>query len=146
MILGIDDKGSPVGLKNTKYPKNPLIAYTFYLAGLIERWGSGTRRIVDLCKEQGLPEPEYKEEHGGFSVWFYKDVYNEENLRKKGLNERQIKAVMYMKQKERITNKEYQELNQCSRNTATNDLKTLTQRGIIKESGKKGAGSYYVIA
>jgi len=132
--------------EHSSYPRNPLIAYTFYLAGLIERWGSGTRRIVDLCKAQGLPEPEYKEEQGGFSVWFYKDIYNEENLRKMGLNERQIRAVMYMKQKGRITNREYQELNQCSRNTASNDLKTLTQKGIIKESGKKGAGSYYVIA
>jgi len=31
-----------------------------------------------------------------------------ENLRKMGLNERQIKAVMYVKEKGRITNKEYQ--------------------------------------
>ena len=79
-------------------------------------------------------------------VTFYKDMYVEEILRRKGLNERQIKAVMYVKERGKITNKEYQKLNQCSRNTATNDLKGLTQKGIIKESGKKGAGSYYVIA
>lgn len=48
-------------------------------------------------KEAGLPEPEYKEELGGFSVYFYKDIYTEENLRKMGLNERQIKAVLYVK-------------------------------------------------
>jgi len=62
------------------------------------------------------------------------------------LNERRIKAVMYVKERGKITNKEYQKLNQCSRNTATNDLKGLTRKGIIKESGKKGVGSYYVIA
>jgi len=50
-------------------------------------WGSGTKRIIDLCKEQNLPEPDYKEEQGGFSVWFYKDIYTEENLRKMRLNE-----------------------------------------------------------
>lgn len=63
-----------------------------------------------------------------------------------GLNERQIKAVMYIKEKGRITNREYKEINQCSRNTASNDLKDLTKKRILNESGKRGAGSYYVIA
>lgn len=63
-----------------------------------------------------------------------------------GLNERQIKAVMYVKEKGKITNKEYQEINACSRNTATNDLRKLIQKKIIKESGKRGAGAFYVIA
>lgn len=42
--------------------------------------------------------------------------------------------------------KEYQRLNDCSRNTATNDLRELVNKGVLKESGKKGAGAYYVIA
>jgi len=119
---------------------------TFYYAGLIERWGTGTKRIVDLCKEQGLPEPEFKEEFGGFSVVFWKDIYNEEYLRKLGLSERQIKAVLYVKENGKITNREYQKINNCSRNTASNDLKKLVLKGVLKESGKKGAGSYYEIA
>ena len=127
-------------------PRNKLIAMTFYYAGLIERWGTGTKRIVDLCKEQGLPEPEFKEEFGGFSVVFWKDIYNEEYLRKLGLSERQIKAVLYVKENGKITNREYQEINNCSRNTASNDLKKLVLKGVLKESGKKGAGSYYEIA
>ncbi len=132
--------------EHTSYPRNPLVANVFYLAGLIEKWGSGTNRIMEMCKEMGLPEPEYKEEQGGFSVWFYKDLYTEENLIKLGLNERQIKAVLYVKQNGKITNGEYQKINNCSRNTATNDLKDLIQKGILKESGKKGAGAYYVTA
>jgi len=99
-----------------------------------------------LCKEQGLPEPEFKELGGGFSVIFYKDIYNKEHLRKLGLNERQIKAVLYVKQNGSITNKEYQKLNLCSRNTATNDLRELVDKGILKKSEKKGAGAYYVVA
>jgi len=75
--------------------RNPLIAKVFYLAGLIEQYGSGTVRMVEWMKEAELPEPEYKEGKGGFSVYFYKDAYTEENLRKMGLNERQIKAVVY---------------------------------------------------
>lgn len=128
------------------YLRNPLIAKVFYLAGFIEQYGSGTVRMVNWMKEAALPEPEYKEEMGGFSVYFHKDIYTEEYLRKKGLNERQIKAVMYVKEKGKITNKEYQKINICSRNTATNDLRILVEKEVLKESGKKGAGAYYVIA
>lgn len=130
--------------EHSSYPRNPLIANVFYLAGFIERWGSGTKRIVDLCKEQGLPEPDYKEEQGGFSVWFYKDIYTEENLRKMGLNERQLKAVAYVKEKGRITNREYQELYGVRKRQATDDLKEL-EKEILERVGVTGKGTYYVL-
>lgn len=126
--------------------RNKLIAQMFYDIGYIEKYGSGTIKIIDLCKQHGTPYPEFKEVFGGFSVIFRKDIYTEEYLRNLGLNERQIKAVMYVKEKDKITNKEYQVLNVCSRNTATNDLRELIQKGVVRESGKKGAGAYYVIA
>ncbi len=53
---------------------------------------------------------------------------------------------MYVKEKGKITNKEYQRLSGCFRNTATNDLNDLVKKGIFKPSGKKGKGAYYVIA
>ena len=39
---------------------------------MIEAWGRGTVKIVDECKKAGLPEPEFREEFGGFSVFFRK--------------------------------------------------------------------------
>jgi len=131
--------------EHSSYPRNPLIANVFYLAGFVEKWGSGTRRIVDLCKAQGLPEPEYKEEQGGFSVWFYKDIYTEDNLRKMGLNERQIKAVMYVKEKGKITNKEYQTICNVKKRQGTNDLLELERKEIFKRIGTTGRGTYYIL-
>jgi len=127
-------------------PRNSLLAKSFYLAGFIESWGRGTIKIVENCLQQGLPEPDFIEEYGVMKVVFYKDKFIEENLRKLGLSERQIKAAMYVKEKGKITNKEYQEINNCSRNTASNDLRRLVENHILKESGVKGAGSYYSIA
>ena len=127
-------------------PRNTLLAKIFYYAGFIESWGHGTIKIVENCMEQGLPEPDFVEEFGVMTVTFYKDKLNKENLKKLGLNDRQIKAVTYIKENEKITNKEYQGINDCSRNTATNDLRDLIKKHVLKESGKKGAGSYYVIA
>jgi ATP-dependent DNA helicase RecG len=131
------------------YQRNPQIATVFYYAGLIEAWGSGTLKMSELCKKESLPEPDFIENTegiGSFTVLFYKDIYTEENLRKMGLNERQIKAVLYVKEKGKISNKDYQKLNNCSRNTATNDLRKLIEKNIIKTSGKKGQGAYYVFA
>ncbi|WP_240913588.1 DeoR family transcriptional regulator [Thermococcus sp. JdF3] len=67
-----------------------------------------------------------------------KDIYTRDYLRKLGLNERQIKAVLYVKENGKIGNKEYQELFNVSRQTATRDLSDLVRLGIFKrvEKGK----------
>lgn len=49
-------------------PRNPLLADVFYLRGLIDEWGRGTRAIVRLCTQAGHPEPEFFELPGGFGV------------------------------------------------------------------------------
>ncbi len=126
-------------------PRNKLLAMVFYYAGLIERWGTGTTRIVSLCIEHGLPEPEFKEEFGGFTVEFWKDIYNEEHLRKLGLDERQIKAVLYVKERGKITNKEYQNITGVKKRQATEDLRHLEKLGILERVGTTGKGVHYVL-
>ena len=130
---------------HSSVPRNPLIVHIFYLAGLIEEVGSGIGRMTESLRSQSLPEPEFKEEMGGFSVRFYKDIYTEENLRKMGLNERQIKAIMYLKTTGKITNKEYQELNLVSKPSATRDLQALVELGLLEQQGTTGKGTFYVL-
>lgn len=81
---------------------------------------------------------------GGFSVYFRKDIYTEEYLRKMGLNERQIKAVMYVKEKGKITNREYREIFNLSDEGARLDLMNLVKNQIFKIVGK-GRNAHYVI-
>jgi len=127
------------------YLRNPLIAKVFYLAGYIEQYGSGTVRMVEWMKEAGLPEPEYKEEMGGFSVYFYKDIHTKENLNKMGLNERQIKAVMYVKEKKSINLSSFMSVAanfSVSEKTLYRDLQGLVSKGILKEVGEKKGRKY----
>ncbi|MCW3108075.1 MAG: transcriptional regulator [Segetibacter sp.] len=124
-------------------PRNPIIADVAFKGGYIDAWGRGTIKILDTCKEAGLPEPEMLELDGGFSVTIFKNNLTEEQLIKFGLNARQIKAVWFVKEKGKITNKDYQKLNDCSRNTASNDLADLVQRGLFVPSETKGAGAFY---
>lgn len=129
---------------HSSVPRNPLIVHIFYLSGLIEEVGSGIGRILQDMKKANLPEPEFKEEMAGFSVYFRKDIYTEEYLRKIGLNERQIKAVMYVKEKGKITNKGYREMNKVSNKTSYLELLALVKMGIFIETGK-GKSTNYVL-
>jgi ATP-dependent DNA helicase RecG len=59
----------PLGLSPEKLrqphrsiPANPLLAEPMYLAGYIERMGTGTGDIIRLCNEDGLKEPEFIQE------------------------------------------------------------------------------------
>jgi len=124
-------------------PRNKLLAETFYYAGYIEAWGRGTLKIVEKCVEQGLPEPDFSEENGVMTVTFYKDKLNEENLKKLGLNARQIKAVMYVKENGSINNSKYQDINNIGKTTATEDLQKLVKMGLLTEPTAKGRGAKY---
>jgi ATP-dependent DNA helicase RecG len=123
--------------------RNPLLAQVFYFAGWIERWGSGTTRIVELCRRQGLPEPDFRSEKGRFEVVFYQDPYTGERLREMGLNERQVKAVLYVKEQGSITNREFRELTGLSDEATRKDLAELTEKGLLRVEGK-GRSTRYV--
>ena len=40
--------------------RNHLIANVFYLCHMIERWGRGTKDMVELCEQSGNPPPNLK--------------------------------------------------------------------------------------
>jgi ATP-dependent DNA helicase RecG len=149
--ISIWNEGSlPAGLtlaalkrSHSSRPRNPIIADVSFKGGYIDAWGRGTIKILDTCKEAELPEPEMQEQDGGFSITLFKNNLTQEQLTKLGLNDRQIKAVSFVKEKGKITNKEYQKIFSVARITATRDLKELVERGVLKSSDTKGAGSYY---
>jgi ATP-dependent DNA helicase RecG len=71
----------------------------------------------------------------------------QKSVLKKHLNnldkEQVEKAILYTKENKKITNSEYQKINDCSRNTASNDLSELVEKELLKPSGQKGAGAFY---
>ena len=82
---------------------------------------------------------------GGFSVYFRKDIYTEEYLRNLGLNEREIKAVFYVKERGKITNREYQKLIGITDRTALRDLKHLCELEIFQRIGTTGRKTEYIL-
>jgi ATP-dependent DNA helicase RecG len=131
--------------KHASRPFNPDIANALFRSGYIESWGRGTIKIIKECKAAGIPEPIFRYDSSDFSVEIRKDIYNEKYLLSLDLNERQVKAVLYAKDKGEITNRDYQTLNDVSRETATRDFKELIDKQLIKSSGQKGAGAFYTL-
>ena len=124
-------------------PRNELLADIFFKAGLIETWGRGTIKITDECNNAGLPEPEFKEEFGEFAVYFLKDIYTEDMLKKTGLNERQIKAVRYIKKHGSINLSDLKKLIQgVTEKTLYRDLQGLGNKEILIEIGEKKGRKY----
>ncbi|MCK4762394.1 MAG: putative DNA binding domain-containing protein [Candidatus Aminicenantes bacterium] len=63
-------------------PRNELIARCFYLIKYIEQWGTGTNRMIKLCKEAGLPEPEFLDREGSVIVIFKRKPKRKKNIAK----------------------------------------------------------------
>ncbi len=126
-------------------PFNPLIAKQFFWIKYIEDVGSGTNKIVKWCIDWGLPEPDFEFTGSSIIVTFRISKLTEEYLEKIGLNERQKKAVKYIKEKGKITNKEYQEINNVSKPTVTRELKGLVDKKVLVRYGETGKGTYYTL-
>ena len=124
--------------------RNKGLAEVLYDTELIERWGSGIEKIRQHCLDGNLPEPIF-EEYQGFQVVFRKEIYDEEYLSSLNLNERQIKAVMYVKENKQITNKEYQEICNTSARTSSRDLADMVSKGIFEQKGTIGKGTEYTL-
>ncbi|TRZ89278.1 MAG: DeoR family transcriptional regulator [Methanosarcinales archaeon] len=110
------------------------------------------QRIREICKKENAPFPGIEFNQSYFYVTFRQSLeylkMSESEKRIEPdfsmLNERQQKAMNYVKKNGNITNKEYVEINNISRETAKRDLSDLVEKSVLKIEGK-GRGMYYVI-
>lgn len=129
--------------KHSSQPRNPDIATTFFRSAYVESWGRGMDKMRNLCLEAKIALPQLSCKGNDFWTVFRKDIYNKEDLSGLGLSDRQIKAVLYVKEHGKITNGEYQKINDCSRNTASTELKEIENIYNLLINKGYGAGSSY---
>ena len=134
--------------KHKSIPRNPLIADMLFLIKYIEKWGKGTNRVIEELLDNKLPEPEFQNLSGGFEVVLtgpgkeFEEEIEREKWHVLDINERQRKAIEYIKKKGRITRNNYCKLNKIGSTYAKKELNSLLEKKIIKRKGK-GKGTYY---
>ena len=114
--------------------RNRLIAQVFYDVGLIERWGSGTKKMIDTCLRFGLPSPKL-EEYQGFRVIFRKDKTVEKTVEK---------IIVLIKENNNITQAELSKKTGLSRRGVEWNLNKLKQKGLLKRIGPDKGGHWEV--
>lgn len=123
-------------------PNNPLIAESLYLTRYIEKAGSGTQRMIELCREAGLPEPQFEQRSGSFVITLWRNWLTDKVVAGLKLTDRQKAAVALVKVKGQITSGEYRAHTGVEARTATRDLNELVEKGVLIRHGEK-RGAYY---
>ena len=134
-----------------RYSRSETIVQILSDMGFIERLGYGIDRMIRLMAKAGLSAPRFAETAAGFQVTLvgqgsalvseHVDTLRWQHL---GLNERQEKALGYLADKGRITNREYQQLcPEVSAETIRRDLADLVGKNLLLKIGEKRA-TYYI--
>ena len=134
-----------------RFSRNEVIVQILADMGFIERLGYGIDRMIQLMLDHGLPDPVFQETANGFQVTLYghgesliSDEVDARHWRHLHLNERQEKALAYLAERGRITNREYQELcSDVSAETIRRDLADLVDKNLLLKIGDKRA-TYYI--
>jgi ATP-dependent DNA helicase RecG len=138
-------------LVHERFSRNETIVQVLSDMGFIERLGYGIDRMIRLMAEAGLPKPKFEETAAGFRVTLtghgtsiISDEVDARHWRLMGLNERQEKALAFLVENRRITNREYQELcPDVSPETIRRDLADLVDKNLLLKIGEKRA-TYYI--
>lgn len=57
--------------KHSSDPYNPDVSNVFFRAGLIESWGRGIERMIEVCSAAGTPVPEFEAQATGLWTVFH---------------------------------------------------------------------------
>jgi ATP-dependent DNA helicase RecG len=125
-------------------PGNPSIAKQFFWVKYIEEVGTGTNKIMEWCIDWGLPEPEFELKETSFVVTFRKSMLTDEYLEQLGLNERQKKAITYLKKHGKIDRKTYITICDVEKTLAHEELADMVNKDLLDMVGT-GKGIHYIL-
>lgn len=119
--------------------------------GIVENRGSGIRTMIAQLARAGLPPPQFKDHGSHFRAIFLNETLLDpatidwlSTFAPHPLNERQRRALAYLKRYKSIRNKDYCRLNNCDSRITTAELSELRELGLINQSGTRGGAVYYL--
>lgn len=128
------------------FSRNPRLVNGLYQWGYIEELGLGIDLMIEEMAQSGHPPPQFRAADHAFTVTL-------SNKRERtavpkwtrSMNERQARALTFVRESGSITNREYQQLcPDVSTETLRLDLVDLVERGLLLKIGAK-KGTYYIL-
>jgi predicted HTH transcriptional regulator len=110
--------------------RNRVIGRVFKELRFIEQWGSGIGRMIEACREHGLPSPEFEEVGTHFHVTI--GLQAQERPRVDDVEAQILKVVG---KADGLSTKQVAEAVSLSTRSARTRLKTLVDKGLIIEVG-----------
>ncbi len=108
--------------------RNRVIGRVFRELNLIEQWGSGLGRMLNICGQQGIPLPKFEELGNFFRTTLYHGVNTFI-----GIEEWQKQIIAHLKVHKEILPKKAQELWSVTSRTTSSRLKKMCEQGILVE-------------
>lgn len=144
LLPGLDIKH----LEGVHETRNKEICKIFHETKDMEKYGTGIRKMSNLMKQHGLKPPVIFQPGDFFRITFYgpgdkildlvSDIpaNRQTDLKKLGLNERQLEALRLMvNEGKKITIEEYYKSFDINEKTARRDLKVLIKVGFVEKVG-----------
>lgn len=145
----VDHLGEP-GVQSTR---NSVLARIFEDLGLMENRGSGIRTMLDAMRQAHLGPPQFDDSRIAFKVTFHNETLLTQDALKwleqfasvQGLNDRERYALIYLRSRGRIANRDYQLLNSVDAHQAARELRELVEAGLVVPYGVR-RGTFYRLA
>jgi len=147
-----DITAQSIMLTHDSYPRNLRIAQVLYKTKNLESWGSGVKRMVELCKAQDIPTPYYEEGKNSITLIFPK-LSDTSNVGKdvgkdvgKELSERQELILQMIRENSTVSAREMSEKMSVNERTIERDLAKLVDMGCIYRTGGKKQGNWVLMS
>ncbi|MCB0193020.1 MAG: putative DNA binding domain-containing protein [Anaerolineae bacterium] len=129
------------------FSRNPRVVSGLFQWGYIEELGLGIDRMIEEMLENGHTAPDFEAKPYSFTVRLHNTREREPAAKRwsTNMNERQMRAMSYVEQNGRITNRDYRQLcPDVNPETIRLDLVDLVDKGLLLKIGDK-KGTYYIL-
>ena len=129
------------------FSRNPRIVAGLFQWGYIEELGLGIDRMIEEMLEHGHTAPDFEAKPYSFTVRLHNTRERLPAAKRwpSNMNERQMRAMSFLEEHGRITNRDYRQL--CptmNPETLRLDLVDLIDKGLLLKIGDK-KGTYYIL-
>lgn len=129
------------------FSRNPRVVSGLFQWGYIEELGLGIDRMIEEMLEHGHAAPDFEAKPYSFTVRLHNTRERPPAAKRwpTNMNERQMRAMTYVEEQGRITNREYRRLcPDVNPETIRLDLVDLVDKGLLLKIGDK-KGTYYIL-